>query len=109
VLGYEKMLPCTSTDLHLPHTRPYFLWWTDLTVAQFREKLTSFDTEVRAYWIGALLREANTRDVWQFVSPDEVRLLFPKLVRYLGCSREMWAFLLDVDLPPWPPLEARGA
>jgi hypothetical protein len=103
------MLPGTATDLHLPQTRPYFLWWTDLNVAQFREKLASPDLEVRAYWVGALLREANTRDVWQFVGPDEIRLLFPKLVRYLGRSREMWAYLLDVELPAWPPAEARIA
>ncbi len=103
------MLPCTSTDLHLPHTRPYFLWWTDLTVARFREQLVSPDLERRAYWIAALLREANTRDVWQFVSPDEVRSLFPKLVRYLGRSRAMWAYLLDVDPPVWPPEEAKSA
>jgi hypothetical protein len=103
------MLPCTSADLLLPHTRPYFLWWTDLTVAQFRERLGSSDEEVRAYWVAALLREANTRDVWHFVSLDEVRPLFPRLVRYLGRSREMWAYLLDVDLPPWPPLEAKSA
>jgi hypothetical protein len=103
------MLPCTTPDLHDPHARPYFLWWTDLTVAQFREKLASPDLEARAYWMAALLREANTRDVWQFVSPDEVRALFPRLVRYLGRSRAMWAYLLDVNLPEWPPAEARGA
>jgi hypothetical protein len=103
------MLPSTSANLKVPQAKPYFLWWTDLTVAQFCEKLASHDLEERAYWMGALLREANTRDVWQFVTPAEVRSLFPKLVRYLGRSREMWAYLLDVDLPQWPPPEATGA
>jgi hypothetical protein len=104
-----EMLPRTSANLQVPQAKPYFLWWTDLTVAQFREKLASHDPEERAYWMGALLREANTRDVWHFVTPAEVRSLFPKLVRYLGRSREMWAYLLDIDLPQWPPPEAKGA
>jgi hypothetical protein len=103
------MLPCTSLDLQVPNTRPYFLWWTDLTVAQFREQLASSDPEVRAYWMGALLREANTRDVWLFVRPDEIRALYPKLVRHLGRSRDMWAYLLALEPLPWPPSEARGA
>jgi hypothetical protein len=103
------MLPGTSTHLHLPQTRPYFLWWTDLTVAQFRDKLGSPDPEVRAYWVAALMREANTRDVWQFVSPDEIRLLFPRLVRYLGRSRAMWEYLLDMEVSAWPPPEASSA
>jgi len=71
------MLPCTSSDLELPDTHPYFLWWTDLTIAQFRERLASSDPDVRAYWMGALLREANTRDVWLFVTTDEIRALCP--------------------------------
>jgi len=103
------MLPATSSDLHLPNTRPYFLWWTDLTVAQFRERLASPDPEARAYWMAALLREANSRDVWQFAQPDEIRSMFPKLLRYLGRSRAMWAFLLGIELPEWPPSEARHA
>lgn len=36
--------------------------------------------------MGALLREANTRDVWLFVTSDEIRELWPRLIRYLGKS-----------------------
>lgn len=56
------VLPPTDPALTLPETRPYFLWWTDATVADLREKLTSPDPAEQAYWMGALLREANTRD-----------------------------------------------
>jgi hypothetical protein len=50
--------------------------------------------------MAALLREANSRDVWLFVTPDEIRALWPRLIRYLGRSREMWAWLLKLPPPP---------
>jgi hypothetical protein len=73
-------LPPTSPSLFDGNTRPYFLWWTDATVADLRVHLADPSPEVRAYWMGALLREANTRDVWLFVTPDvgsDVRLAHP--------------------------------
>jgi hypothetical protein len=101
-------LPPTSPELLDPETRPYFLWWTDATVADLRRALTSEDRVTRAYWMGAMLREANTRDVWLFVTPAEVRSLWPDLVRHLGKSLGMWAYLLALDAA-WPPPEARRA
>ena len=71
---------------------------------QLKEHLASPDLEERAYWMGALLREANTRDVWLFVTVDEIRALWPRLIRYLGRSRQMWAWLLELPPPEWPPL-----
>lgn len=103
------MLAPTCADLHDPAARPYFLWWCDVTVKDLREHLSDPEDEVRAYWMGALLREANTRDVWLFVTPAEVRALWPKLLRYLGRSRAMWAWLLGLPEPVWPPAEARVA
>lgn len=97
-------LPPTSPSLLEDATRPYFLWWTTATVAELKEHLASPDSEERAYWMGALLREANTRDVWLFVRKDEILSLWPKLIRYLGRSRQMWAWLLKLPAPEWPPL-----
>jgi len=96
-------LPPTSPELDRPGTRPYFLWWTAATVADLRRHLRADDPEERAYWLGALLREANTRDVWAFVRPAGIRADWPRLVRHLGRSREMWAWLLGLDPAPWPP------
>lgn len=101
-------LPPTSEDLRDPRTRPYFLWWTDATVGDLRRCLVSEDRDVRAYWMGAMLREANTRDVWLFVTPADVRGLWPDVVRHLGKSLGMWAYLLGLKAA-WPPPEARGA
>lgn len=99
----SPLLPPTSPALRDPVARPYFLWWTEATVADFKKHLRDPDLDRRAYWMGALLREANTRDVWLFVTPDEIRALWPRLLRHLGRSREMWAYLLRVEDATWPP------
>jgi len=96
----------TSSSLTDATHRPYFLWWTQATVAEFRAKLVDPDPDVRAYWMGALLREANTRDVWLFVSPAMIRASWDRLQRHLGRSRPMWASLLDLPDVPWPPQRA---
>jgi len=101
-------LPPTSSQLHDPAHRPYFLWWTDATVADLHAHLASSDVEERAYWLGALLREANSRDVWLFTSPRQIRSLWPLLLRHLGRSRAMWSWLMQLD-GTWPPEEAGDA
>jgi hypothetical protein len=89
-------------------SRPEFLWWTDLTTNELVRRLEDPDPECRAYWLGALLREAHTRDVWALTTPEAVRSQWPLLVRHLGRTRAMWAWLLKIerDSPegrPWPP------
>jgi hypothetical protein len=108
-LPMPLVLPPTSADLTDPSCRPYFLWWTDATVADLRRHLSSVDAEERAYWTGALLREANTRDVWLYVTPDDVRAQWDRLLRHLGRTRDRWAFLLGLKAPVWPPAAARRA
>lgn len=102
-------LPPTSETLRDGATRPYFLWWTALDVAAFRQCLRSPDEGERAYYLGALLREANTRDVWLFTSPREIAALWPAVYRYLGKARSRWAWLLQLPDPGWPPPESRGS
>lgn len=97
-------LPASDAELLRDDGVPYFLWWADVTVGEFRRLLTSADVRTRAYWLGALLREANTRDVWQFVAPLEVRRFWPQLLRHLGRRREVWAYLLGLPPPVWPPV-----
>lgn len=89
--------------------RPYFLWWTKNSVADLRAHLEDADPEVRAYWMGALLREANTRDVWLFVTPEMIRASWNRLQRHLGRSRAMWAYLLELPDRPWPHDAAKVA
>ena len=102
-------LPPTSLALMQDSHRPYFLWWTEENVGDLRAHLADADPEVRAYWMGALLREANTRDVWLFVTPDMIRASWDRLQRHLGRSRAMWGVLLDLPDRPWPPPDAKVA
>jgi len=75
--------------------RPYFLWDCDLTIEEFRARLEDPDPEVRAYLVGKLMRQAKPDDVFLFVRPGEIRKLWPRLLRYLGRSREFWTCLFD--------------
>jgi hypothetical protein len=43
--------------------------------------------------------------VWLFTTPEQIRALWPFLVRHLGRSRERWAWLLDIESAPWPPVQ----
>src|SRR6188508_1651675 len=95
------VLPPTTPALLEPGTRPYFLWWTECTVGELHEHLRASSQATQAYWLGALLREANTRDVWLFTTPEQIRSLWPLLRRHLGRARARWAWLLDIaDAPP---------
>lgn len=74
-----------------------------MTVEEFRRELESGSGAERAYYLGALLREANTRDVWLFTTPSEIRAAWPLVVRHLGRTRERWAWLLDLpNIEPRP-------
>lgn len=97
------LLPPTTLALLEPTTRPYFLWWTDCTVERLRAHLLDPDPEVRGYWLGAMLREANSRDVWLFTDVGRIRADWAHVVRHLGRERERWAWLLGLPAPRWPP------
>ena len=75
--------------------RPYFLWDCQLTLEQFERGLRDSDSDVRAYLVGKLMRQAKPDDVFSFVSPRTIRELWPRLERYLGQSREFWTWLFE--------------
>ena len=108
-MAVSRLLPPTNESLLDDTARPYFIWWADVTIGELKRRLPDGEIEQRAYWLGALLREANTRDVWLFTSPAQVRALWPYVIRYLGDARDRWAWLMDLDAPEWPPAEASGA
>ena len=74
--------------------RPYFLWDEAMTLETFRAKLGDPDPEVRAYFIGKLMRQAKPDDVFSFVSLRGIETQWARIQRYLGSSREFWEWLL---------------
>lgn len=68
----RMLLPPTSDNIERDETTPFFLWWNDATVADSRRHLSSTDVAEHGYWLGALLREANSRDVWRFTTPAQL-------------------------------------
>ena len=99
------MLAPTSRELLLdPQGRPYFLWDLDIDLAAFERLLRHPDPEVRAYFVGKLMRQAKPDDVFQFVTRATIRELWPRVQRYLGRSREFWTWLLEA----WDSQERDG-
>ncbi len=75
--------------------RPYFLWDCNLAIHQFRQRLQNPNPNVRAYFIGKLMRQAKPDDVFEFVSAKTIRELWPRLERFLGDKRPFWEWLFS--------------
>jgi hypothetical protein len=63
-------------------------------VDEFRERLCDADPDVRAYFIGKLMRQAKPDDVFTFVSLATIREHWDRLSRHLGRQRDFWTWLL---------------
>ncbi len=63
-----------------------------------REILAGDDDERRAWAVSHLLRYAQWDDIWEFVSRDEVRELFPRL-DLPDNLRAAWGRMLKVEAP----------
>lgn len=85
--------PTPAGQLVDSYGRPYFLWDTDLTLEAFCELLHDPDLEIQAYFVAKLMRQTKPDDVFTFVSPRQILLLWPRLTRYLGNSLEFWTWL----------------
>jgi hypothetical protein len=88
------LAPTRAEDLLDREGRPYFLWDDDMSLQEFRTRLTDADDEVRAYFIGKLMRQAKPDDVFTFVSLSEIERLWESTSRYLGHTRDFWTWLL---------------
>jgi hypothetical protein len=74
--------------------RPYFLWDSELSLDAFKAKLLDEDEEVRAYYLGKLMRQAKPDDVFSFVTPRQIATSWSAVERYLGDTREFWRWLM---------------
>jgi hypothetical protein len=74
--------------------RPYFLWDDEMSMEAFQAKLRDPDPEVRAYFIGKLMRQAKPDDVFSFLALEDIGGQWALIERYLGKTREFWEWLL---------------
>ncbi len=65
-----------------------------MDLSELRRLLADKDPEMQAYWTGKLMRQARPEDVFLFVTPAQIKTLWPRLERYLGQTREFWTWLL---------------
>lgn len=87
------MRPMT-TDLDDDSRRPWFLWDEDTSLGEFKAALVAGGDE-RDRLLAKLLREANDKEVWRFVTPQEVAEALPRLLRRIGSRRApFWTFLI---------------
>ncbi|MBN1773267.1 MAG: hypothetical protein JXB32_18540 [Deltaproteobacteria bacterium] len=91
VMALNSTAPSKLVD---EQARPYFLWDTDLSVDEFRVRLSDPDPRVAAYLHGKLMRQAKPDDVFLFTTRARIRELWPQLERYLGRSRGFWRWIL---------------
>lgn len=76
-------------------SKPWFLWDVDLSEDELRERLRQPDDDARAQWQACVMREGRYREVWQYVTLDEILRDWPHIRRHLGRSRPFWEFLLQ--------------
>ena len=72
----------------------YFCWTEGTTADEFRAHIQSDDERVRLQAMGRLFREARTRDVWAFVTPQEVADSLDRLLPTLGRRRDFWRYII---------------
>jgi len=77
-----------------PGDRPYWLWDTDLTLAEFTARLHAESAEERGWALSRLLAHATWPDIWRIVTTEQLRKDW-SLVRL--ANRDVWTDFLDAD------------
>jgi hypothetical protein len=75
--------------------RPYFLWDVDVTEDELRERLRDPDPAIRAQWQARIMREAQYKLVWQYLSLSDILANWANIRRHLGRKRAYWDYLLE--------------
>ena len=75
--------------------RPWFIWDVPITEAELRERLKHADADTRAQWQGRIMREARYREVWEYLTIEDILANWEHIRRHLGRRRTFWEFLLQ--------------
>jgi len=79
---------------HPKRDRPRFLWDYDLDQAEVKALLLSQPLAKKAWLIARILEQAPFNEVWEYLSPEEIREALPKL-RMNPKRKKHWEFALE--------------
>jgi hypothetical protein len=83
----------TTENLDQPDAIPHFAWDLGKTVRELRAILDGDERDARDEVIVRLLREANSRDVWVFVTWEVIEDAWPRISHRLGRARGVWELM----------------
>ena len=83
--------PATSAD----NERLSFAWDRVETAASLRHKLQCATPDEWIQLAAWILREAQPREVWQFLRPQEVARHLDELTPVLGRKKDFWTYLIQ--------------
>jgi hypothetical protein len=84
------LVPTPPDKLCDAQGRPYFLWDCDLTLDAWLALTRDPDPDVRAYWIGAAMRQAKPDDVLTLLDWAAIEEAWPRLRDRLGREQAFW-------------------
>ncbi len=87
----NRLVPTPPDKLCDARGRPYFLWDCDVTLEAWRALTHDPDPDVRAYWIGAAMRQAKPDDVLTLLDWGAIEEACPRL--RLCREEAFWAWL----------------
>ena len=91
--GRDGEVPTVEAPQYL-----YFFPDQEITEEHLRSTLDSGSHEERAWAVSHLLRYAQWEDIWEYISRQEVRDIFPSLDLPENL-RQAWARMLKVEVP----------
>lgn len=75
--------------------RPYFLWDYDLSEDDVRKILCGNNETERQWMMGRILTSANFKDVWKYLTLEDIQTELPKL-RFRPEIKKSWERAINV-------------
>ena len=75
---------------------PSFCWDRNWSIGDIRSKLSSANDLERYRLIGWIMREGTFEEIWNLVSPSEIKPIFKPVSRWLGKKTDFWRYTFDV-------------
>jgi hypothetical protein len=72
---------------------PYFSWDRNLTEKEIETRLKLSSGVEKDRLIAWILREAAFRDVWKYLTPQEVYECLPRIQHLLGRWKDFWNYI----------------